>query len=80
MEILKDSKGSSYINVGNIRISYIEQKNRSSLKDWPNADVIRIQAYTGKGHSLHKGAEYPIDSEKDIYVLFESISKLMSNK
>ncbi|RTY76281.1 hypothetical protein [Flavobacterium sp. LS1R10] len=80
MEILKDSKGASYVDVGNIRISYIEQKNRSNLKDWPNADVIRIQAYTGKGKSLHQGAEYPINNEKDVYHLFEAFSKLMIDK
>ena len=77
METKKDSKGNLYIEVGNLRISYIKQKNRSSLKDWPSADVIRIQAYRGEGKSLHQGAEYPVENEKSIYNLFEAFSKLM---
>jgi hypothetical protein len=80
METKTDSKGNIYIEVGNLRISYIEQKNRSSLKDWPNADVLRIQAYRGEGNALHQGAEYPVENEKSIYNLFEAFSKLMNDK
>lgn len=81
MEVSKDSKGNSFVNVGNLRISYIEQKSRKDeLKDWPNTDVIRVQAYTGKGKSLHKGSEYPVYNEKDIYNLFKAFSVLMSEK
>ena len=75
-----DSKGNVYIEVGNLRISYIEQKNRNSLKDWPSADVIRIQAYRGGGNSLHLGAEYPVENDKSVYNLFEAFSKLMNDK
>lgn len=80
METKRDSKNNIYIEVENLRISYIEQQSRSSLKDWPNSDVLRIQAYTGKGKSLHKGAEYPVNNEKDMYRLFEALSKLMNDK
>jgi len=75
-----DSKGNVYIEVGNLRISYIEQKNRTSIKDWPNADVIRIQAYRGEGKALHQGAEYPVENDKNIYSLFEAFSTLMKEK
>jgi len=80
LETKKDSKGNIYIEVENLRISYIEQKSRSNLKDWPNADVLRIQAYRGEGKSLHQGAEYPVKDEKSIYSLFEALSKLMNDK
>lgn len=75
-----DSKGNTYVEVGNLRISYIEQKNRSTIKDWPNADVLRVQAYRGEGHALHQGAEYPVENDKSIYSLFEALSVLMNNK
>lgn len=80
METNKDSKGNIYIEVGNLRITYVEQKNRSSLKDWPSADVIRIQAYRNSSKALHKGAEYPVENEKSVYNLFEAFSKLMNDK
>ena len=81
MEIQTDSKGNVYIEVGNLRISYIEQKNRSNTKDWPGADVLRIQAYRdSNSKALHQGAEYPVYNEKDIYKLFRAISKLMDEK
>lgn len=75
-----DSSGNIYIEVGNLRISYIEQKNRIAIKDWPSADVIRIQAYRNSSKALHKGAEYPVENEKSIYNLFEAFSKLMNDK
>lgn len=76
-----DKNGNVYIEVENIRISYIEQKNRSNLKDWPNANVLRIQAYRGStSKALHKGAEYPVCDNKSINSLFEAISKLMKEK
>ena len=81
MEIQTDSKGNVYIEVGNLRISYIEQKNRSNTKDWPGADVLRIQAYRDSvSKALHQGAEYPVYNEKSIYNLFEAFSKLMNEK
>ena len=81
MQTKIDSKGNTYIEVGNLRLSYIEQKNRSNTKDWPGADVIRIQAYRDSvSKALHQGAEYPVYDEKDIYKLFEAFSKLMTEK
>lgn len=81
METLRDSKGNIYIEVGNLRITYVEQKNRSSAKNWPGADVIRIQAHRDStSKSLHQGAEYPVVNEKSIYNLFEAFSKLMNDK
>ncbi|WP_445749283.1 hypothetical protein [Polaribacter sp.] len=78
MEVLKDSKGNSYVNVGNLRITYVVQISRENdEKDWSKTSVLRIQAHTGKGKKLHKGAEYPVNNEKDIYSLFEAFSKLM---
>lgn len=80
METKTDSKGSVYIEVSNLRITYVEQKNRSSLKDWPNSDVLRIQAYKGDGKKLFQGAEYPVKDEKDIYSLLQALSILMKEK
>lgn len=80
METTRDSRGNVYIEVGNLRITYVEQKNRSSLKDWPSADVIRIQAYRNSSKALHKGAEYPVENDKSVYNLLEAFAKLMNDK
>lgn len=81
MEIKKDSKGNSYVEVDNLRITYVDCKNRSSIKDWPNADVLRVQAYRGGANkSLHQGAEYPIYNDKSAYNLIEAIGKLFGNR
>lgn len=75
-----DSKGNSYVEVENIRITYVKQINRLGAKDWPGTDVIRIQAYRGGGtNQMHMGAEYPIYDSKDGYKLIAAISTLFSN-
>lgn len=81
MQINNDGKGNIYVEIENLRITYVEQRNRLNVKDWPNSDVLRIQAYQGNNSkSLHKGAELPIYNEKSIYGLFEAISHLLMNK
>jgi len=63
----KDSAGNLFVEVSNIRITYIFAKNREKAKDWSGKDVMRFQAYKDRanGNSLHKGAEYPINGETD---------------
>jgi len=48
-----DKKGNSYFAVSNIRVTCIG-------KTWKGSSGIRIQAYTGKGSKLHRGAELPV--------------------
>ncbi|GEM59271.1 hypothetical protein B0A78_08625 [Flavobacterium columnare NBRC 100251 = ATCC 23463] len=81
MNTKKDSKGNIYIELENIRITYVEKQKRSNLKNWPNADVLRIQAKKdGISNSLHRGAEFPLyKKEKSIYNLIERLTKLMDD-
>jgi hypothetical protein len=70
----KDMKNHSYLEVGNIRVTYIPVSDRNANSDWSGSDVIRIQAYKNdKNKSLHKGAELPIETP-DIFI--ELISAL----
>lgn len=81
METKIDGKGNVYVEVDNLRITYVEQINRSNVKDWPNADVLRIQAYQGNNsNSLHRGAELPIYNSESAFKLFEALSHLLINK
>lgn len=74
MNTKRDSKGNIYIDVQNIRITFVRHENRSNLKDWPNADVLRIQAYRGdESNALHQGAEYPIYNNESINKLIEAL-------
>ena len=80
MEIKIDSKQNKYIEIDNLRITYVKRINRSTIKDWPEADVIRIQAYRGnESKSLHQGAEYPVYDEKSAFNLLGSMAKLFAN-
>lgn len=59
----KDSSGHQYLDIENIRVTFIPAEDRKPNKDWADSDVIRIQAYKGeKDNALHMGAEIPIKS------------------
>lgn len=58
----KDSPDHLYVDVENVRITYVPAKDRSPAADWAGSDVIRIQAYKGHGKALNPGAELPIGS------------------
>lgn len=72
-----DSKGHIYTEIKNIRLTYVKSSNRRPDKDWPEMDVIRIQAYrTGKSNSLHRGAEIPIDKKEDVIDLIRGLLEI----
>jgi hypothetical protein len=59
----QDSVGHLYVEVGNVRLTYIPARDRSPEADWAGSDVIRVQAYKAPGtadKSLHRGAEFPV--------------------
>lgn len=72
-DIKKDSKGNLYVEMENIRLTYVQRESRPSEKDWPGKDVIRIQAKRGKGDSLHRGAELPVENQKSMINVVETI-------
>lgn len=81
MEVLKDSKGNTYVDVENIRITYVENKNRQSNTDWAETDVIRFQAYKGHdNNALHMGAEIPIERTIQILDLMEALIKIFRER
>ena len=71
-----DSKGNVYLELENIRISFVKSSKRISENDWPGCDVLRIQAYRGEGKSLHMGAELPIKSKDDIIELVDVLVEI----
>ena len=72
--VQKDSRDNIFVELENIRISYVKQSNRGLDKDWPEADVLRIQAYRGEGKSLHRGAELPIYDKENINDLINALT------
>ena len=75
-EIKQDNKGNNYINLNNLRITYVRQETRDPDRDWAGADMIRIQAYTGNGSQLHRGAEIPVTDVSTFIELIESLTRL----
>lgn len=58
-----DNRGQLYIEVANLRVTFVPASNRSPDKDWAGSDVLRIQSYKddpASTKSLHLGAEIPI--------------------
>ena len=59
----KDARDHLYLEVGNIRVTYIPAKDRDRDADWSGTDVIRVQSYKSpENKSLHMGAELPVPS------------------
>ena len=72
----KDSKGNSYTEVRNIRLTIVKSENRRPDKDWPGMDVIRIQAYRNlTSNSLHKGA-ISVSKKEDIIELIRKLLEI----
>lgn len=63
MKTETDSAGQLYIQVSNVRVTFVPKERRtSSEKDWANSDMVRIQSFQdGKGGRLNQGAEFPVD-------------------
>ncbi|HEU5276825.1 MAG TPA: hypothetical protein VFU97_24425 [Xanthobacteraceae bacterium] len=67
-DIQKDSSDNIYINVGNVRLTYVRAERRSPEKNWSGKDVVRIQAYRNDHDGpLHTGAEFPVGGEGGPY-------------
>jgi hypothetical protein len=75
----KDKADHSYIEIENIRLTYIPVADRSQNKDWAGSDVMRIQAYKGDGKSLHMGAEIPISSPEVMIDLIAALCQLYNS-
>lgn len=59
----KDVRDHLYLEVENIRVTYIPAKDRDPDADWSGTDVIRVQSYKSpENKALHMGAELPVAS------------------
>jgi hypothetical protein len=73
----KDAAGHEYVDVENIRLTYVPASDRSRAADWAQSDVIRLQAYKGPhDRSLHMGAELPVSSSDTFVRLIEGLCKV----
>jgi len=67
-EMNRDGKNHLYVDVDNVRVTYVPASDREQAADWSGQDVLRVQAYRGTGdRSLHMGAELPVSSP-DVFV------------
>lgn len=69
MELQKDSDNRPYIEIGNIRLTYIPAGDKSS-------EVILFQARAEDGSQPEKGAEVPIQSPKEFYSLVSALCQV----
>lgn len=73
-----DSKKNAYLNVNNIRVTYVRSETRRDDANWSESDVIRIQAYKGLEQTggLHRGAEMPVNGTEDLIDLAMALLEL----
>ncbi|MCH2450262.1 MAG: hypothetical protein MK198_08955 [Gracilimonas sp.] len=76
----KDKKGNQFVSVSNIRITYVSKQSRSSVKDWSEGDVLRIQSYRGNGEALNIGPELDLKEPDTILELIEALTRLIRGK
>jgi len=77
MKIEIDEPGHQFVDVGNIRLTYIPAKGRRGEADWSGQDVIRFQAYRDeKTRALHRGAELPVADACRFLALVEGLCLL----
>lgn len=70
----RDASDHSFMEVENIRITYVPAKDRDAAKSWAGADVLRVQAYRGsEDQSLHMGAELPIPDSQTFVDLVSAL-------
>jgi len=83
MQILKDGSGNSYVEISNLRITYVPRSQRQSAKDWAGSDVIRVQAYKDDpavSKALFQGAEFPVESHKQVVELISAVAYLVAQE
>jgi ribosomal 50S subunit-recycling heat shock protein len=44
----KDSAGNLYVEINELRITYVPADARKKAKNWPGQDILRIQTYQDK--------------------------------
>lgn len=78
--LLTDGKGNKYINAQNVRITLVDKTNNPD-KDWANIQkYIRIQAKTGEGNKLHRGAELPFRDDSDLLDFISAFIQISTSK
>ena len=75
-----DNRNHYYLEVGNIRVTYVPSEDRDANSDWSGFNVIRIQAYRNdENKSLHLGAELPIESSETFIELISALCSVYNN-
>ncbi|MCD4654913.1 hypothetical protein K8T06_13385 [bacterium] len=76
-----DGRGNPFITVGNLRITYVDGKQRDEKENWSGESVLRIQAYKGnpeESYAMHRGPEFPVRSHKEACCFIAAISYLLA--
>lgn len=73
----QDQSGNLYVEVDNLRLTYVRAGRRTDAANWAGPDVIRVQSYRGDGtRALHLGAEFPVGSGTQFVELIEKLCLL----
>ena len=80
MTVFTDQADHAYVEIENIRLTYIPAVDRSCEQDWAGHDVIRMQSYKNTTtKSLHRGAEIPISTPDVLLQLISGLCLIYRN-
>lgn len=75
MESQRDRFGSLYIEVNELRITYIPADARDRAKNWPGQNILRIQTFQDENHDHYETLESPVN-DSDLLELVGELALL----
>ena len=73
----RDSANHVFVEVENIRITYVPATDRAPNSDWAGSDVLRFQAYkNSENRALNPGPEFPVETPQAIIELIEALCQV----
>lgn len=73
----RDGAGHLFVDIDNIRITYVPAADRDPDANWAGSDVLRIQSYRGADSSaLHRGGEFPVASPEAFSQLIAGLCRV----
>lgn len=74
MTVQVDQRNQPYVDVDNIRITFVPATVRDPDKRWEATDMLRFNAYRDDGTSaIHRGAEIPLPSAERLVELIAAM-------
>lgn len=79
--VSRDPQGNDFVELGNLRITYIKASARKTSSKWRGEDRLGFNGYVGKGDSrkMLTGTEIPLGNNpaRTVFRMISAIGELM---